>query len=80
VGQTPPSASNTAEFFVYYNCTTRQVLYSCSGAYGSCPQTAQAAAALTTTNSVPTVRPLTLALIALFLAAAGGFALSRRRF
>ena len=46
VGETPPSASNTAEFFVYYNCTTREVLYSCSGAYGTCPQTAQAAAVL----------------------------------
>jgi len=41
IGQTPPSASNTAEFFVRYNCTTREVLLSCFGPYGTCPQTAQ---------------------------------------
>jgi hypothetical protein len=79
VGETPPGASNTAEFFVYYNCTTRQVLYSCSGAYGSCPQTAQAAAAFTRSNSVPTFGPLALTLTVLILGAAGGLALSRRR-
>ena len=78
VGETPPSAANTAEFFVYYNCTTRQVLYSCSGAYGSCPQTAQAAAAFAT-SSVPTSGPLALTLTALLVAAAGGFALTRQR-
>jgi hypothetical protein len=43
VGTTPPSAATTAEFFVYYNCSTRQVLLSCYGPYGSCPQTALAA-------------------------------------
>ena len=78
VGETPPSASNTAEFFVYYNCTTRQVLYSCFGAYGSCPQTAQSAAVLTASN-VPTLEPLAVALTALVLAAAGGLALRRHR-
>lgn len=79
VGETPPSASNTAEFFVYYNCTTRQVLYSCFGAYGSCPQTAQSAAALTV-PTVPALGPLALALTTLILGAAGGFALRRRSF
>lgn len=81
VGETPPSAANTAEFFVYYNCTTRQVLYSCSGAYGSCPQTAQAAqaAAVFATSSVPASGPLALTLTALLVAAAGVFALSRQR-
>lgn len=83
VGETPPFASNTAEFFVYYNCTTRQVLYSCFGAYGSCPQTAQAAAALTataavTTSSVPTLGPLALTLTTLVLGVAGGLALRWR--
>jgi hypothetical protein len=78
VGETPPSAANTAEFFVYYNCTTRKVLYSCSGAYGSCPQTAQAAAALAT-SSVPASGPMALTLTALLVAAAGAFALSRQR-
>ena len=79
VGETPPSAANTAEFFVYYNCTTRQVLYSCAGAYGSCPQTALAAAALVQTNSVPTAGPLALTLTALLVTAAGAIALSRQR-
>jgi len=78
VGETPPSASNTAEFFVYYNCATREVLYSCSGAYGSCPQTAQAAALLVPAG-IRTSAPVVLALTALILAAAGGLALSRRR-
>ncbi len=79
VGETPPSAANTAEFFVYYNCTTRQILYSCSGAYGSCPQTARAAAAFATPSVVPTSGPIALTLTALLLAAAGAFALSRQR-
>jgi hypothetical protein len=77
VGETPASPSNTAEFFVYYNCTTRQVLYSCSGAYGTCPQTAQAAALLIP-SSIPTSGPVALTLTALLVAAAGGLALSRR--
>ena len=78
VGETPPSGSNTAEFFVYYNCTTRKVLYSCSGPYGSCPQTAQAAAMLAV-PIVPTFGPGALTLTALIVAAAGGLALARRR-
>ena len=77
VGETPASASNTAEFFVYYNCTTRQVLYSCSGRYGTCPQTAQAAAALTAQSAH--LGPMALTLTVLVLAAAGAFALSRQR-
>ena len=79
VGETPPSAANTAEFFVLYNCTTRQILYSCSGTYGSCPQTAQAAQTLALTHSVPTVGPLQLALMVLVLGAAGIAALSGQR-
>jgi len=78
VGETPPSALNTAEFFVYYNCTTRQVLYSCFGAYGSCPQTARAAAVLVA-PTVPTFGPIVLTFTALIVAAVGGLALSRRR-
>ena len=78
VGETPPSAANTAEFFVYYNCTTRQVLYSCSGAYGSCPKTAQAALVFTA-SSVPTAGPLALTLTSLLIAAAAAFTLSRQR-
>jgi len=40
VGETPPNASDTAEFFILYNCSTRQVLYQCFGPYGLCPQRA----------------------------------------
>ncbi len=78
VGGTSPNASDTAEFFVYYNCSTRQVLYSCYGAYGSCPQTAQAAAALIAAPSVPTLDRWALLATLLVLAAAGGLALRRR--
>lgn len=76
VGETPFNATDTAEFFVYYNCSTRQVLYSCYGAYGSCPQTAQAAAALVAPG-VPTLDRWALPLTMLMLAAAGGLALRR---
>jgi hypothetical protein len=79
VGETPPSAANTAEFFVYYNCSTRKVLYSCFGPYGSCPQTAKAAAVLAASSKVPTVGPLALTLMALIIGTAGGLAFSRRR-
>ena len=78
IGETPPSASNTAEFFVYYNCTTRVVLYSCYGAYGTCPQTAMAAAALVA-RQIPALGSVGLPLTVLVLAGAGGFALRRRR-
>jgi len=78
VGETPPSASNTAEFLVFYNCTTREVLLSCYGPYGTCPQTAQDALAVLVPK-IPTQGPLALTLTALLVAAAGGVALSRRR-
>jgi hypothetical protein len=78
VGETPPAASNTAEFFVYYNCTTRRVLYSCFGAYGTCPQTAQDAAPLAV-QAVPAVRPSVLALTLLGLASIGALVLRRRK-
>jgi hypothetical protein len=38
LGQTPPSSSNTAEFFLAYDCSTLAVVKSCAGAYGSCPR------------------------------------------
>lgn len=45
VGETPPSAADTAEFFVLYECTGSgvKVLSTCYGPYGQCPQTAKAA-------------------------------------
>ena len=70
VGDDPPAPSNTAEFFVYYNCSTRDVLYSCYGSYGTCPQTAQQAADLIAPR-VPTLSGWALMLTALLLAGAG---------
>ena len=77
VGATPPSATDTAEFFVFYQCSTRQVLYSCFGPYGTCPQTAQQALAFIGPK-IPTQGPLALLVTAALVAAAGGYALSRR--
>ena len=77
VGDTPPSAGNTAEFLVFYNCTTRAVLLSCFGPYGTCPQTAQEAIAALVPK-IPAQGPLALTLTALLVAAAGGLAISRR--
>ena len=73
----PPDASNTAEFFVFYNCTTRQVLLSCFGPYGTCPQTAQQALAALSPK-VPALSTLGLLVTIVLVAGAGGRALSRR--
>jgi len=75
VGTTPPSSGTTAEFFVLYNCSTRQVLLSCFGPYGTCPQTATAAKA---TIPIPALGPESLVLAALLLAATGLLALRQR--
>jgi hypothetical protein len=77
VGATPPSANDTAEFFVFYKCSTREVLLSCYGAYGTCPQTAQQALAVLAPK-IPAQGPWALLLTAVLLAGAGGFVLSRR--
>jgi hypothetical protein len=77
VGETPPDASNTAEFFVYYNCSTREVIRSCFGPYGTCPQTAQEAAQ-SNALSIPTLDALALALLALLVAGLGVRARARR--
>jgi hypothetical protein len=75
VGATPPTSATTAEFFVLYNCSTRKVLLSCYGPYGTCPQTAKQGYA---TIAIPTLSPAALALAALLLAAAGVRTLARR--
>jgi len=77
VGDTPPDAVNSAEFFVFYDCTSQQVLLSCFGPYGTCPQTAQQALAALAPK-VPALGPVALALMALLVAAAGARSLSRR--
>ena len=76
VGATPPDA-NTAEFFVFYNCSTREVIQSCFGPYGTCPQTAQQATP-SAAMSIPALGTGALALVALLIAVLGGRAISRR--
>jgi hypothetical protein len=75
-GDNPPTAANTAEFFVLYNCTTRQVLYRCSGNLGSCPTTALQGLGRIT-EAIPSHSPGTLAAMLLVLMASGAFALRR---
>lgn len=76
-GDTPPTAAQTVEFFILYNCTTRQVLYSCSGNLGACPRTAAQGLARIT-QPIPAQSPATLAALLLVLAASGAWLLRRR--
>jgi hypothetical protein len=81
IGETPPDATNTAEFFVFYKCslTGAEVLLTCFGPYGACPQTAQEAMAkIAAWPGVPALGPLTLALMVVLVAGVGGLALARR--
>lgn len=74
-GDQPPTA-NTAEYFVLYNCTSKQVLYTCGGNSGRCPRTAAAALALISDPIPVGSTPL---LVATLLSLAGGGALQLRR-
>jgi len=76
VGDDPPASSNTAEFFVLYNCSTLKVLFACYGAYGTCPRTAQQAADLLAPK-VPALSDWALMLTALLVAGAGALSLRR---
>jgi hypothetical protein len=81
VGETPPDATNTAEFFVFYKCSPAgaEVLLTCFGPYGMCPQTAQQAMArIAALPGIPALGPLTLLLMAVLVAGVGGLALARR--
>jgi hypothetical protein len=78
-GDDPPTAAGTSEFFVLYSCTTRQVLYSCTGSYGTCPTTALAGLARVA-ESIPATNPASLAVLLLVLVASGALALRRRTF
>ena len=40
VGSLPYSAATTIEWFVAYECDTQQIVFSCTGSYGTCPQNA----------------------------------------
>jgi hypothetical protein len=85
VGNTPPDAATTGEFFVYYNCTTAEVLLSCFGPFGTCPQTAQEAdSALGVTplpepRAVPSLALWGLGLLVLLMGSLGVVAVTRRQ-
>lgn len=76
-GDTAMTPANTAEFFLLYNCTTRQVLYRCSGNLGSCPTTAAQGLARIS-EPIPVTSPLTLAALLLLLVGTGAVLLRRR--
>jgi hypothetical protein len=81
VGETPPDATSTAEFLVFYRCAlpVAEVLLTCFGPYGTCPQTAQEAMArMDVAPKIPTLGPLTLVLMAMLVAGVGGLVLARR--
>lgn len=74
-GDNPPTANHTVEFFVLYNCTTRQVIYSCTGNLGACPTTAMEGLARIS-EGIPSTSPAMLA--SLFLALLGSGAVLLR--
>jgi hypothetical protein len=76
-GDNPPTANNTAEFFVLYNCTTRQVLYECTGNLGTCPTTALEGLNRIS-EGIPSASPAALAAMLLALLWSGGRVLERR--
>ncbi len=71
------STANTAEFFVLYNCTTRQVIYRCTGNLGSCPTTAAQGLARIS-EPIPATSPLARVALLLTLIGTGAFVLGRR--
>ena len=76
-GDTALTTANTAEFFLLYNCTTRQILYRCSGNLGSCPTTAAQGLARIS-EPIPAISPATLVALLLTLLGMGSFLLRRR--
>jgi len=76
-GDAALTAANTAEFFVLYNCTTRQVIYRCSGNLGTCPTTAAQGLARIS-EPIPTTLPATQAVLLVLLIGTGSFLLRRR--
>jgi hypothetical protein len=69
-GDNPPTAGNTAEFFVLYNCTTREVLYQCTGNLGTCPTTALEGLSRIS-EGIPSTSPAALAALLLVLLSSG---------
>jgi hypothetical protein len=78
IGVIPPTAADTAEWFILYQCDTREVLVSCFGPYGNCPQTAVEALP-PVIQQIPTISPAGAAVLILVLAGLGATLLARRR-
>lgn len=76
IGDSPPTV-NTAEFFILYNCTTRQVLYVCRGNNGRCPRTAVQALAIIS-SPIPVNSPALIATMLVLVGSLGAFALRGR--
>lgn len=76
VGNTPPDSA-TAEFFILYNCSTKQVLFSCYGQYGTCPQTAQEGQ--DRLNEVPTMSGWGMIFLAMILGSGSIYYLRRNQ-
>jgi hypothetical protein len=72
-----PATSNTAEYFILYNCTTKRVLYQCSGNGAKCPRTATAALGLIS-PSIPVDTPTLVVATLLLVGTLGAFAAARR--
>ncbi|MEP7208560.1 MAG: hypothetical protein ABI920_16600 [Casimicrobiaceae bacterium] len=82
VGGNPPAQATAVEYFVVYNCSTRAVLYRCSGAYGTCANRVAAALATLpfdpgTAPAVPVTSPGMLVVLMLLLGGAGALRLRR---
>jgi hypothetical protein len=72
-GSATPTPANAIEFSVIFNCTSKQILYSCSGAYGSC---LKSAAGFNT--AIPAMRPELMIAMAAIMALLGALYLRRR--
>ncbi|HVF63924.1 MAG TPA: hypothetical protein VNE58_08020 [Casimicrobiaceae bacterium] len=79
-GDAALNPANTAEFFLLYSCTTREVLYRCTGNLGSCPTTTVQALAVMS-SAIPVMSPAALGALLLLLMGTGAarlLALQRR--
>jgi hypothetical protein len=72
-GTSVPTPANAIEFSVIFNCTTKQILYSCFGAYGTCLKSASGFS-----TAVPAMRPELMVAMAAILALLGALYLRRR--
>ena len=83
VGESPPDATNTAEFFVLYNCSTPRadhpvVFRPLRNLPADGPAGGTGGAVDGAARAIPTLGTAALALMSLLIAALGGRARSRR--